>query len=185
MTPAQTNAKRPWLVFLTTNTLAFALVIAFAISCKNNNDPGTGSTSTSIQGNWKLTTLNISPAVNFQGLNFSELVTPLNGIENGCISNVVLTFNANGSVASNIASVTACNTATNSRQLITSFFSSTTTYTETDTQLTLRTAGQNITATKTVGTSGPNTLATLTTQLPVNPLNAPTPTSYTLILTKQ
>jgi hypothetical protein len=181
-----TASKRPLLVFLATNTLAVSLVIALAVSCKKTNDPGTGgTTSTSIQGNWKLTTVNLSPAVNFQSLNFSELVAPLNALENNCIGSVVLTFNANGSVANNIASVTACNASVNSRQLITSFFSSTTTYTETDTQLTLRTAGQNVTANKTVGTSGGNTIATLTTQLAVNPLNQPTPTSYTLVLTKQ
>jgi hypothetical protein len=184
MTPS-TASKQPLLAFLATHTLAISLVIALAISCKKTDDPGTGSTSTSIQGNWKLTRVNLSPAVNFQSLNFSELVDPLNALENGCIGSVVLTFNTNGSVANNIASVTACNASANSRQLITSFFSSTTTYTETDTQLTLRTNGQNITANKTVGTSGSKTIATLTTQLLFNPLNQPTPTSYTMVLTKQ
>jgi hypothetical protein len=64
--------------------------------------------------------------------------------------------------------------------LINTLFASSTSYTETDNQLTVR-GPQTVTATKTVN----NTTATLVTSLPVNPLGQTTTTSYTMVLAKQ
>lgn len=174
-------SKRPLLVFLFTNAIALSLVFALVISCKKD-DPGTPSTNASIQGNWRLTAINVSPAFTYSGLPFTEVVTPLNGLENNCVGNTTLSFN-NNTVTNNAASVTACNNATISKQLLSTFFSTTTgaaaTYSEDGNQLTIR-GSQTVTATKSVNSS----TATLITNLPVNPLNQPTPTSYTLTMTK-
>lgn len=173
-------SKRPILVFLLTNAIALSLVFALVVSCKKTEDPGTGSNNlTTIQGNWRLTTLNINPALIYQGFPISELVSGLNGLEGGCVANTTLSFN-NNTVTSNAASVSACANATQSKLLFNTFFGPSTTYTETETQVVLK-GTQTVTATKTLGTN----TATLVTQLNVDPLGQPTPTSYTMVLTKQ
>lgn len=179
--------KRPLLVFLLTNTIALSLVFALVISCKKD-DPATPTTSASIQGNWRLTALNISPGYTPPGVPFplTELVSALNVSENNCVGNTTLSFN-NGTVTNNAASVSACANATTSKQLLSTFFSTTTgagaTYTEDGSQVTIRGA-QTVTATKTVSGSTTGSTATLVTNLPVNPGNQPTPTSYTLVMTR-
>ncbi|RYF10028.1 MAG: M50 family peptidase [Oxalobacteraceae bacterium] len=95
-------------------------------------------------------------------------------------SMTTLMFNANGTVTNNSTSVTACTNSTISKQLVSTFFGASTSYTETDNQLTIR-GPQTVTANKTVT----NSTATLVTSLSVNPGGQPTPTSYTLVLTKQ
>lgn len=178
-----TASKRPILVFLLTNAIALSLVFALVVSCKKTDDPGTGGSSnlTTIQGNWRLTALNVSPAYTDPRLPIpiSELVGALNGFEGGCVANTTLSFN-NSTVTSNAASVSACTNATLSKQLFNSFFGPSTTYTESSTQVVLK-GTQTITANKTLGTN----TATLVTQLPVDPGNQPNPTSYTMVLTKQ
>ncbi len=157
---------------------AFVLGLLLVVSCKND-DPTTTTTNNSIQGSWRITAVNISPAVVQAGVPFSEITSPLNLLENNCIGSTTLTF-SNGTVTNNSTSISACTNSTNSKQLVNTFFASSTSYTETDNQLTVR-GPQTITATKTVN----NATATLVTSLSVNPLNQPTPTSYTMVLTKQ
>lgn len=101
--------------------------------------------------------------------------------EPNCVNNVTVTFNANGTISNNVATVSTCNNATLSKQLVNAFFSSATTYTETATQVTLTSNGQNTVATK----SQTATTATLNTTLPVKPDNTPGQTAYTMVLTKQ
>ncbi len=157
---------------------AVILGLLLVVSCKND-DPTTTTTNTSIQGSWRITAVNISPAVVQGGASFSELVSPLNLLENNCIGSTTLTF-SNGTVTNNSTSVSACTNATTSKQLINTLFASSTSYTETDNQLVVR-GPQTVTATKSVN----NTTATLVTSLPVNPLGQTTTTSYTMVLTKQ
>ncbi|GEM_PF-2978181 len=175
------SSKRPLLLSLLASATALSLLLV--ASCKSD-DPTTTTTNQSIQGNWRITTINISPAYTYVYSGFpiavSELVTPLNTAENNCIASTTLMFNANGTVTNNSTSVTACTNSTISKQLVSTFFGASTSYTETDNQLTIR-GPQTVTANKTVTSS----TATLVTSLSVNPGGQPTPTSYTLVLTKQ
>jgi len=170
------SSKRSFLFSVLPSAVILSLLLV--VSCKDDN-PVTTPTSTSIQGSWRITTVNISPAVTYGGFPISELVTPLNGLENNCIGSTTLTF-SNGTVTNNSTSVSACTNSTISKQLINTLFASSTSYTETDNQLTVR-GPQTVTATKTVN----NTTATLVTSLPVNPLGQTTTTSYTMVLAKQ
>lgn len=170
------SPKRSFLFSVLPSAVILGLLLV--VSCKND-DPTTTTTNTSIQGSWRITTVNISPAVVQGGASFSELVSPLNLLENNCIGSTTLTF-SNGTVTNNSTSVSACTNATTSKQLINTLFASSTSYTETDNQLVVR-GPQTVTATKSVN----NTTATLVTSLPVNPLGQTTTTSYTMVLTKQ
>lgn len=174
-----TASKRPLLVFLFTNAIALSLVFALAISCKNTEDT-TPTTNTSIQGNWRLTTININPAYTDPRVPIpvTELVAPLNLFEPNCINSTTFSFN-NGTVTNNVASVSACANAAVSKQLVNTLFGASTTYTEDGNQLTIR-GPQTVVATKTVT----NNTVSLVTSLSVNPGNQPTPTSYTLVMTK-
>ena len=156
--------------------VATAAFFAFIVSCKKDTttDP---AVLTSLQGTWKLTNLNVSPAY----LSFTDIAAGLNALEPNCLSNVTVTFTAAGAVTNNLSSVTACATAVNSQKLVNTFFSSAATYAETAGQVVLTTAGQSVTATKVLTA----TTATLTTQLPVDPGNNPVKTTYTVVLTKQ
>jgi hypothetical protein len=176
-TMSMLSSKRPLLVSLFASAIALSLLLV--ASCKND-DPTTTTTNQSIQGNWRITTINISPTYVYSGFPISELVTPLNGLENNCIGSTTLMFNANGTVTNNSTSVTACTNSTISKQLVSTFFGASTSYTETDNQLTIR-GPQTVTANKTVT----NSTATLVTSLSVNPGGQATLTSYTLVLTKQ
>lgn len=175
----QTN--RSLLTFLLTNALALGLIFALVTGCKKDNDPGTGSTTTSLRGTWTITSLSVTPGVSVSGLVVTELVSALSLLEPNCVNNVTVTFSANGTVSNNAASVSGCATATQSQRLINTFFSSATTYIETDNQVTLTNNGQNTVASKTTTA----TTATLTTQLPVRPDNTPGQTTYVLQLTKR
>ena len=170
------SSKRSFLFSVLPSAVILSLLLV--VSCKDDN-PVTTPTSTSIQGSWRITAVNINPAVVQGGASFSEITSPLNLLENNCIGSTTLTF-SNGTVTNNSTSISACTNSTNSKLLVNTFFASSTSYTETDNQLVVR-GPQTITATKTVN----NTTATLVTSLSVNPLNQPTPTSYTMVLTKQ
>ena len=157
---------------------ATAVVFAFVLGCKK--DPDTTANPvvlTSLQGTWKLTSLNVSPAY----LSFTDIAAGLNALEPNCLSNVSVTFTAAGAVTNNLSSVPACASAANSQKLVNTFFSSAATYVESAGQVVLTTAGQAVTATKVLTA----TTATLTTQLPVDPGNNPVKTMYTVVLTKQ
>lgn len=171
--------KRPSIGSILSAVAALSLALAVIVSCKNS-DSGATPASQSIQGNWRITTINISPAFVYSGIPISELVTPLNALENNCIGSTTLMFNANGTVTNNATSVSACTNSTLSKQLVSTFFGASTSYTETDNQLTIS-GPQTVNATKAVVGS----TATLVTSLSVNPINQPTPTSYTMVLAKQ
>lgn len=156
--------------------VATAAIFAFIFGCKRDSSTNP-VVLTSLQGTWKLTSLNVSPAY----LSFTDIAAGLNALEPNCLSNVTVTFTAAGAVTNNLSSVTACAAATNSQRLVNTFFSSAASYVETAGQVVLTTAGQAVTATKVLTA----TTATLTTQLPVDPGNSPVKTTYTVVLTKQ
>lgn len=169
------SSKRSFLFSVLPSAVVLGLLLV--VSCKND-DPTT-TTNTSIQGSWRISAINISPAVVQGGVSISEIASPLNLLENNCIGSTTLTF-SNGTITNNSTSISACTSSTNSKQLINTLFASSTSYTETDNQLTIR-GPQTVTASKTVN----GNTATLVTSLPVNPLNQTTTTSYTMVLAKQ
>ncbi|MEZ0610993.1 hypothetical protein ACAW74_20945 [Fibrella sp. WM1] len=176
-------SKRPILVFLLTNAIALSLVFALVVSCKKTDDPGTGGSDnlTTIQGNWRLTAININPGYTDPRVPFpvTELVSGLTLLEPNCATTTTLSFN-NGTVTNNSASISSCTSATLTKQLINSFFAASTSYTEDANQLTVR-GPQTVTYSKAVTTS----TATLVTNLSVNPGGQPTPTSYTITMARQ
>ncbi|QJD77615.1 hypothetical protein [Spirosoma rhododendri] len=172
------SSKRLSTVSIINTVAALSLALGVIVSCKSD-DPTTTTTNQSIQGNWRISAININPAVVQNGVSFSEIVSPLNLLENNCIGSTTLTF-SNGTVTNNATSISACTSSTNSKLLVNNIFGSSTSYTETDNQLTIR-GPQTVTATKTITGS----TAMLVTSLSVNPANQPTPTSYTMVLTKQ
>lgn len=158
--------------------VATATLFASVFGCKNDTNTSPSPTVlTSLQGTWKLTSLNLSPAY----LGFIDIAAGLNALEPNCLSNVTVTFTAAGAITNNLSSVTACSTAVNSQKLVNTFFSSAATFTETASQVVLTTAGQAVTATKVLTA----TTATITAKLPVDPGNNPVATTYTVVLTKQ
>ncbi|MBO0932938.1 hypothetical protein [Fibrella aquatilis] len=156
--------------------VAMAAIFAVTLSCKKDT-PTDPVALTSLQGTWKLTSLIVSPAY----LGLTDLAVGLNALENNCLGQATVTFTAAGAITNNLSSVTACATATNSQRLVNSFFSSTTTYSETSTGVTLVTSGRTVAATKVLTA----TTATMVANLDVDPANNPVKTTYTVVLTKQ
>ncbi|MBO0937841.1 hypothetical protein J2I47_14880 [Fibrella sp. HMF5335] len=156
--------------------VATAALFAFSLSCKKDT-PTDPAVLTSLQGTWKLTSLNVSPAY----LSLTDLAGGLNALEGNCLGQATVTFTAAGAITNNVSSVAACSTAAKSKELVNAFFSSATTYAETNNQVVLTTGSRVVTASK-VFTA---TTATMVTQLDVDPGNNPVKTTYTVVLTKQ
>lgn len=153
-------------------TLVFSLPL-WLDSCKKDDSTPT-PTSTSIQGNWKITALNLTPA--FQGV--TDLASGLKTLGETCLVDVTLSFKADGSVAYD--NPTSCANAATSKNVLQSLFAGTK-YTETATAVTLNnsTAGIQLNTAKTVN-GNTIQLQTEPTVLSINP----TKTTYTLVLTR-
>ena len=136
---------------------------------------------TSLQGNWKITGLTVDPAFMYRGVGITNLGSALPLLGETCLNDAVVTFNANGTIANNLATQASCTNATFTKQLIGTFFGPTTTYSETTNQATLTTGGQVITGSK-VFTA---TTATIVAKLPTDPSGAAVATTYTVELTKR
>jgi hypothetical protein len=127
-----------------TRLLILALICSLPVwldSCKKSEDE---PTSSSIQGNWKITAVQVNPAV--QGI--TDLASFLKGTGESCLTDVTLSFKSDSNISyDNPAS---CATATTSKSILQSLFANTK-YTETASEVTLTdTSGASLVATKTV-----------------------------------
>ncbi|HEX9957143.1 MAG TPA: lipocalin family protein [Fibrella sp.] len=165
--------------FTSSTALLLAILIG-TFGCKGTTDT-TPATLTSLQGSWKITGLTVDPAYLYMGVPVTNLSSALQLLGETCLNDAVVTFNANGTISNNLATQASCANATNTKQLVSTFFGPTTTYSETANQATLTTGGQAVTGTK-VFTA---TTATLVTKLPTDPAGKPVATNYTVVLTKQ
>jgi len=150
------------------------------VGCKSSADPDPVVLS-SLRGNWKITNITVDPAFMFMGIGITNLSSALPLIGETCLTDAVVTFNANGTIANNLATQASCANATYSKQIVGTFFGATTTYSETTNQATLITNGQTIIGSKVFTT----TTATFTAKLPTDPSGAAVATTYIVVLTKQ
>ena len=89
--------------------LAYALLVAMPLwfgSCKKNGNESVTPvvTTASIEGNWKITTMKLNPAVDFGFGKIDDLIAFLKAIDAGagaCLNDVTVTFNKNGTTTQN------------------------------------------------------------------------------------
>lgn len=160
-------------------TLLLALFLT-TFGCKSNISPDP-VVLTSLQGNWKITDITIDPAFVYRGVGITNLTSALPLLGETCLTDAVVTFNANGTIANNLATQASCTNAPFTKQIVNAFFGPTTTYSETANQATLTTGGQTVTGSK-VFTA---TTATFVAKLPTDPSGAAVATTYTVVLTKR
>ena len=166
--------------FTTAATLLLAVLIT-TFGCKSStSDPGPANLTT-LQGSWKITGITVDPAYTYLGISVKDLSSALTFIGETCLSDAVITFNANGTISNNVATQPSCAKAPTTITLINTFFGPTTTYKESGNQATLVTSTQTINGTN-VFTP---TTATYTAKLNTDPGGNPVPTTYTVVLTKQ
>ncbi|WP_019988303.1 hypothetical protein [Rudanella lutea] len=132
-------------------------------------------TTATIQGNWKIAGLGVSPA--FQGV--TDLAAALKFLGETCLSDVVVSFKTDGTIAYDRPA--SCQSAPNSQQVLQLLFAGAK-YTETGTTVTLIDA----TNTQTVATKiAQGNSIQLKAQRDINPGGAPEKTTYTITLARQ
>ena len=184
--------------FIRTSTwLVTALSLSLVMGCKSSATvdptPDTPSSTTttsgspSVVGNWTMTALTFNPAWTQQSgtntLTFPDYMPYLKLVGETCLTDVTVTFAANGTLSTNSASLNSCNDAKNSKYFLDYLFGPESTYTETDKGVTIYGKGKltSLDLSKT-GTSRVVNLAfSLSQDLSARAI----PTTYTIVLTKK
>ncbi|MEZ0542066.1 hypothetical protein [Fibrella arboris] len=160
------------------------LLLMLLLGCKKTVDP---VTPPSAVGNWKITALTFDPVwaapSGATTINVPDWVPYLKANGETCLSDVTLTFGADGTATTNAASTATCTSASNSRGFLDFLFEPGGTFTETDTQLILY--GKDKLAALPLTKSGAGNTMNIAFQDDVDFSNRPIKTTYTLKLVKQ